>query len=257
MTDLSGKIAIVTGGTKGIGSACAKGLYERGANVVIASRNIENAEGLATDFKACAEKKGSSSKGCLVAVQADVSVVSDIEYLVGVVSKHFGKLDILVNNAGIMQTTSIEDMTEEEWDQVLAINLKSVFFMTQKALPLLKAGGGGMVVNIAALAGRNGGFVNGLAFTASKSGIIGLTKGFAARLASDGICVNAIAPGMTDTGILDTLNKEQKATLTQKIPVGRLGKPEEIAAAAVFLCSEEAKFITGAVIDINGGMYFA
>jgi len=256
MADFSGKIAIVTGGTKGIGAACAKQLYERGVNVVIVARNIGASETLAAEIKSDTDGKGGASKGSLVAVQADVSVVSDIEYLVGVVSKHFGKLDILVNNAGMMQTASIEDTTEEEWDQVVATNMKSVFFMTQKALPLLKKAGG-MIVNVASLSGRNGGLAEGLAYTASKAGIIGLTKGFASRLAADGICVNAVAPGTIEPGKLEGISEEKMADLKKKIPLGRIGKPEEIAAAVVFLCSGEAKYITGAVLDMNGGMYIA
>lgn len=256
MSDFLGKTAIVTGGIKGIGAACARQLCTRGANVVIADRDIDKAKSLADELESCADGSGDAFKGSLIAVRTDVSSVTDIEYLVGVVSKHYKRLDILVNNAGIMQSTSIEDMTEDEWDRVMAVNLKSVFFMTQKALPLMKAHGG-MIVNVASLAGRNGGFVNGLAYTASKAGIVGLTKGFASRLTSSGICVNAVAPGTTDTGILEGISEDEMAGLMKKIPLGRLGNPEEIAAAIVFLCSEEAKFITGAVLDINGGMYYA
>ena len=278
MSNFKGKAAIVTGGTKGIGAACVRLLYERGAGVIaVYGSDKAAAEALAAELafggnaavnfgnaaNNAGENAGDNASNAGKAVgqvdfmQVDVSNIGDIERLMAFATERYGGLDILVNNAGIMQSTSIEDMTEDEWDRVLAINLKSVFFVTQKALPLIKARGGGKIVNMTSLAGRNGGFVNGLAYTASKAGIVGLTKGFAARLAPFGINVNAVAPGTTDTGILDGISEEKMAGLMAKIPAGRLGTPEEIAAATVFLCSDKADFITGAVLDINGGMYFA
>ncbi|MCL2112246.1 MAG: 3-oxoacyl-ACP reductase FabG [Clostridiales bacterium] len=260
MMDFSGKTVIVTGGTKGIGAACVRLFHARGANVVVVYRgDADAAEALVGELGAvgCPDGGSGGLGGCAVPVCADVSNTQDIERLMALVEERFGGLDILVNNAGIMQSTDIEDMTEDEWDHVLAVNLKSVFFMTQKALPMLKACGSGKVVNVTSLAGRNGGFVNGLAYTASKAGIVGLTKGFASRLAPFGICVNAVAPGTTETGILKGVSDEKMAGLLEKIPVGRLGKPEESAAAVAFLCSDEAGFVTGAVLDVNGGMYFA
>jgi len=263
MLDFLGKTAIVTGGTRGIGAACARMLYERGADIVLTyASDTASAEAFEAELGATAGRgadggPGNEPGGSVFTFRADVSDVREIERLTGFVSERFGGLDILVNNAGVMQSTAIVDMTEEEWDRVIDVNLKGVFFMTQKALPLMEARGGGKVVNVTSLAGRNGGFVNGLAYTASKAGVVGLTKGFASRLAPLGVRVNAVAPGTTETDILKDISDEKMAGLLTKIPAGRLGRPEEIAAAVVFLCSDEADFITGAVLDINGGMYFA
>ena len=242
------RVAIVTGAAKGIGYSCGRLLAERGACVALADINEEGVKAAADELK----ELGLKAKG----YAADVSSVASIEAFVKAVESDFGRIDILINNAGILHTTPIEDITEEEWDRIVAVNLKSVFFMTQKVIPGMKERGSGRILNLSSLAGRNGGFANGLGYSATKAGIIGLTRGFASRLAGYGINVNAIAPGSTDTGILDSLSKEKIDDLVSKIPLGRFGRPEEIAETAVFLCSDEASFITGAVLDINGGMYF-
>ncbi len=246
--DFSGRTAIVTGGAKGIGRGCCALLAERGANVVIADMNIEGAR----EVEAALKQRGLSGK----AIAVDVKSVEDVRAMVKTTAQTFGGVDILINNAGILHTTPIEDITEDEWDNIVDINLKSVFFATQAVLPFMKEKGYGKILNLSSLAGRNGGIANGLGYSATKAGIIGLTRGFAARLAKDGINVNAIAPGSTDTGILDSLSQEKIDNLVSKIPLGRFGKTEEIAQVAVFLCSDEASFVTGAVLDVNGGMYF-
>lgn len=246
--DFSGRTAIVTGGAKGIGRGCCELLAERGANVVIADMNIEGAREVETALK----ERGLSGK----AVAVNVKSVADVRAMVQTAAQTFGGVDILINNAGILHTTPIEDITEDEWDNIVDINLKSVFFATQAVLPFMKEKGYGKILNLSSLAGRNGGIANGLGYSATKAGIIGLTRGFAARLAKDGINVNAIAPGSTDTGILDSLSQDKIDNLVSKIPLGRFGKTEEIAHVAVFLCSDEASFVTGAVLDVNGGMYF-
>lgn len=246
--NFSGRTAIVTGGAKGIGRGCCELLAQHGANVVIADMNLAGAQEV---------EKALKEKGCSVkAVQVNVKSVGDVRAMVETAADTFGTVDILINNAGILHTTPIEDITEEEWDNIVAINLKSVFFATQAVLPYMKEKRYGKVLNLSSLAGRNGGIANGLGYSATKAGIIGLTRGFAARLAKYGINVNAIAPGSTDTGILDTLPQEKIDELVSKIPLGRFGKTEEIAGVAVFLCSDEASFMTGAIVDVNGGMYF-
>ena len=246
--NFDGKVAVVTGAAKGIGYSCSEMLAQRGAKVALADINEAGV--------AEAAEKINGGGGIAKGYSVDVSSVKSIENLVQSVLADFGRIDILINNAGILHTTPIEDITEEEWDRIVSINLKSVFFMTQKVLPSMKENRYGKILNLSSLAGRNGGFANGLGYSATKAGIIGLTRGFAARLAQFSINVNAIAPGSTDTGILDTLSEEKMKDLVAKIPLGRFGKPEEIAEAAVFLCSDEAAFITGAVLDVNGGMYF-
>ncbi|WP_066688138.1 SDR family NAD(P)-dependent oxidoreductase [Christensenella intestinihominis] len=246
--DFTGKTAIVTGAAKGIGRGCAEILARNGANVVLADINLE----MAVETEQAFKKEGLQAK----AVQVNVKSVADIEKMVQSAVRSFGTVDILVNNAGIFHATPIEEITEQEWDNIVDINLKSVFFATQKVLPYMKEKKSGKIVNLSSLAGRNGGFTNGMGYSATKAGIIGLTRGFAARLAQYGININAVAPGSTDTGILDGLGESEIRSLTEKIPLGRFGKTAEIASVVAFLCSDEAAFMTGAVVDVNGGMYF-
>ncbi|MEA5002707.1 MAG: SDR family NAD(P)-dependent oxidoreductase [Christensenella sp.] len=246
--DFTGRTAIVTGGAKGIGRGCVELIAEHGGNAVIADMNFEMAKTVEDELV----KKGLKAK----AVQVNVKQVSDIEKMVKTAADTFGSVDILINNAGIFHATPIEDITEEEWDNILAINLKSVFFATQKVLPYMEEQRYGKIVNLSSLAGRNGGIANGMGYAATKAGIVGLTRGFASRLAKYGINVNAVAPGSTDTGILDGLSNSEIDALVKNIPLGRFGKIHEVAAAIVFLCSDDAAFVTGAVLDVNGGMYF-
>ena len=246
--DFTNKTAIITGAAKGIGRGCAEILAENGANVVIADMNFS----MAKEVEESIREKGL----CAKAVQVNVKSVDDIEKMVLFAVDSFRTVDILINNAGIFHSTPIEEITEQEWDNIVEINLKSVFFATQKVLPYMKEKHYGKIVNLTSLAGRNGGFANGLGYSATKAGIIGLTRGFAARLAQYGINVNAVAPGSTDTGILNGLSEEAIKNLVAKIPIGRFGKTFEIASVIAFLCSEEAGFMTGAVVDVNGGMYF-
>ncbi len=246
--DFTGRTAIVTGSAKGIGRGCAELLAQKGAKVVVADMNIDMAKSVEEELT----KDGFQAK----AIQVNVKQVDDIEKMVQFTYDLFGSVDVLVNNAGIFHPTAIEDITEQEWDNMMDINLKSVFFATQKVLPYMKKQKYGKIVNLSSLAGRNGGIANGMAYSATKAGIIGLTRGFAARLAQYKINVNAVAPGSTDTGILDGLSKAAMDNLIAKIPLGRFGKTCEIASAVAFLCSDEAAFITGAVLDVNGGMYF-
>ncbi len=246
--DFAKRTVIVTGGGSGIGKSCCMQFARKGANVVVADINEDKVFEVEREIK----KEGFIARG----VKTDVRSVESIYSMVEFAKSEFLGVDILVNNAGILHTTTIEDLSEAEWDCVMEINLKSVFFATQAVLPYMKENKYGKILNLSSLAGRNGGIVNGLAYTASKAGIIGLTRGFAQRLAEYQINVNALAPGSTDTGILKDVTQEKMAALMQKIPLGRLGVPEEIASVAVFLCSDQASFITGAVLDINGGMYY-
>jgi 3-oxoacyl-[acyl-carrier protein] reductase len=160
-----------------------------------------------------------------------------------------------VNNAGILSNTPYDEISGDEWDRVLSINLKGAMFATREALRPMQAQGCGRVMFISSLAGRNGGVSVGPAYVASKAALVGLTRHLAKKVARYGITVNAVAPGTTETDIVKGFTEEQMKAINEAIPVGRLGKPEEIAALAAFLASDAAAFITGAVIDINGGMY--
>lgn len=176
--------------------------------------------------------------------------------MVQAVIDKYGKVDILVNNAGIPHSTAIEDITEQEWDRIMAVNLKSVFFTSQQVLPYMKKNGYGRIINISSLAGRMGGYANGLGYSASKAaGMIGLTYGMARRIAETGITVNAVAPGLTSTDIIKQFTSEKIRELESIVPMKKLGKPKNIADVVVFLASEEAEFITGTVIDVNRGIF--
>ncbi len=240
---LSGHRAVVTGSAQGIGFAIANRLTEEGCRVALLDLNEE---GLG---QACAKLPGS------VAVRCDVSSPDDIGRALAQAADQLGGFDIVVNNAGILNNTPIEEVTEALWDRIMAVNLKSVFFMVQKALPYLKVSSCPRVINTSSMAGRMGGYETGMGYSASKGGINALTMGLARQLAKHKITVNAVCPGTTETPITREFSPEAMQNLYARIPVGRLGKPEEIAAAVAFLASEEAGFITGVLMDINGGMY--
>ena len=243
----NGEVAIVTGAARGIGEEIAREFAREGAKAVIFDIDDGKGKVVEADIK----KNG----GEALFVHCNVGDVADIEKAVHEAEKEYGAVNILVNNAGILHSTKIEDITEEEWDRMMAINLKGMFFAIQKVLPYFEKEKGGKIVNISSLAGRMGGFANGLGYTATKAAMIGLTYGFARRLASRNINVNAIAPGPTETDILKAFSEEKKEELRQGIPLKKLGETLDIAYAVVFLASSKAKFITGAVLDVNGGMF--
>jgi NAD(P)-dependent dehydrogenase (short-subunit alcohol dehydrogenase family) len=243
----NGKIAIVTGAAKGIGKAISLSLARSGVLPVIADVDKENAEKVRKEI----EEVGIST----MAIDVDVSNVQAIKDMVNIVIERFGTIDILVNNAAIVHDTAIEDIDENEWDRIMAINLKSVFFCSQQVLPYMKKKRWGRIINMSSIAGRMGGYAGGLGYTASKAGIIGLTMGFARRVADYNITVNAIAPGPTKTEILKNIPEDRMAKVIGLIPLKRLGRPENIAETVAFLVSDGADFITGAIIDVNGGIF--
>ncbi len=243
----NGEVAIVTGSVQGIGLAIAEEFLKEGARVALFDINDEKGKVVENELSKNSEKAKY--------FHCDVSKVSEIDAAVNLVAKTFGTVNILVNNAGILHSTKVEDITEEEWDRMMAINLKSVFFMSQKVLPFFKQNGKGKIVNTSSLAGRMGGYATGLGYSATKAGIIGLTYGLARRVADLKVNVNAVAPGTTETDILKAFTPEKIQELRESVPIKRLGKPEDIANLVVFLASSKADFITGAVIDINGGMF--
>ena len=247
MFDLKGRIAIVTGAARGIGFAAAEKLAEEGASVVLGDLNEPLVQEAAGRLKA----KGYEA----LAVRMDVGRNDSIREAIAAAVKAFGGIDIVVNNAGILSALSIEEMTREEWDKVLNVNLGGTFFVIQAALPFLKKSQNPRIINISSLTGRNGGFEGSMCYAASKGGVISITRGMARRLAPFNITVNAVCPGPTETEILKGYTSEAQERQRNVSLLRRLGQPEEIAAAICYLASTEAAFVTGAMLDVNGGAY--
>ena len=244
---VEGRVAVVTGGAQGIGYAIAALLAERGAKVFITDVNAEKAAAGAAGLV----EKGFEAAGGF----CDVSKPDSIEASFKEVAEKFGWIDILVNNAGIMFSNKIEEVTEEEWDLVLGINLKGVFFCSQKVLPYLEGRPHPRIINISSVAGKMGSYASGMSYVASKGGILSLTYGMSRQLAPRGITVNAVCPGTIETPIMKAWTQDQIDGLKSRIPLGRLGQPEDIAEAVAFLATDETDFITGEAVSVNGGMY--
>lgn len=242
MDELYGRIALVTGSSRGIGRACAIGLARAGADVVVNFRENEK-EALVT-----LEQITSMGRRGII-VQADVSENADISRMVKTVEEKLGVVDILVNNAAIARRQAMEEITESDWDEVLGVNLKSVFLVTQAFLPGMRERHWGRIINISSGAAQTGGIV-GLHYTASKAGIEGLTHAYASRLVKEGITVNAVAPALIITDMSRDLEARKKL-----IPMGRLGHVKEVADAVVFVAGNA--YMTGQTIHLNGGLYFS
>jgi 3-oxoacyl-[acyl-carrier protein] reductase len=244
---LKDQVAVITGGAQGIGKAIATQFAAEGAKLVLC--DIDEAAVQATAAQ-LAKEKGVETLG----VKGNVAQFSDCEKLVEASLDKFGRIDILINNAGITRDNLLMRMSDDEWDAVIAVNLKGVFNCTKAAIRPMMKSRKGRIVNIASVVGQmgNAGQAN---YSASKGGVISLTKTCAREFASRQILVNAIAPGFVRTRMTDALTEEQKKKLLELIPLGRLGEPEDIAKVALFLCSEESSYITGHVVSVNGGMY--
>ena len=243
--DLSGKVAIVTGAGRGLGWAIAERLNRDGARLVIADVDLPGAQEKAAVLRL---RQGES-----LAIRVEVSRWPEVQKMVAETVGKFGRIDILVNNAGILGPYSpVEDYPEEQWDRVIAVNLKGTFLCCKAVLPVMKKQGSGSIVNIASVAGKEGN-ASMAPYSASKSAIITLTKTLGKELAVSNIRVNAVSPALLDTDMTQAMTPEQRASLTSKIPMGRLGLPEEVAAVVKFLASEEASFVTGQCYDISGG----
>ncbi len=241
MINLKEKTALVTGASRGIGRAIAIELARWGVDVAINFRTRQKEA-----LKTLEQVNSLGRKGIMI--QADVSSANEVKMMVDTIEREFGSIDILVNNAGISRFQSIEETTEADWDEILQVNLKSVFLVTQAVLPGMRQRRWGRIINISSGAAKTGGIV-GIHYTAAKAGLEGLTRAYASRLIKEGITVNALAPSLIATDMIPDKENQQK-----KIPLGRLGQPEEVAEAVIFLAGNE--YITGQVIALNGGMYF-
>ncbi|MBD3846912.1 SDR family oxidoreductase [Bosea sp. SSUT16] len=245
--DLSGKIAVVTGAGRGLGKAIADVLAGRGAHVVVNDLTLE----LAEEAAASARARGESAS----AIAFDVSDPHQVEIAFRRIRGDHGRVDILINNAGIGDFVSFPEITPEKWDRMLNIHLKGSFNCCQAVLAGMKEQKYGKIVNISSVAGKRGDFIGNAHYTAAKAGIIGLTKSLALYAAPFGINVNAIAPGLVATELSDEMSSEMKATTISRIPAGRLGRPEEIARATAFLVSDDASYVFGETLSVNGGSY--
>jgi len=243
--DLKGKVAIVTGGAQGIGKSIATRLAQEGANVVIADVMEEVAKSTAQEIS----QKGNEA----ISIRVDVSRLSSVEEMVKKTLDKFGRIDILVNNAGITRDGLVMRMKEEDWDLVLDINLKGAFNCIKAVSPIMMKQKSGKIVNIASIVGIIGN-IGQANYSASKAGLIALTKTCARELASRRINVNAVAPGFIQTSMTERLPAQVKEKLSSQIPFGEIGKPEDVASAVLFLVSEEASYVTGEVIRVDGGM---
>lgn len=241
------RTAVVTGGSKNIGLAIAEKFLQAGLQVAIVSANPHHLE------SAQAQLQGLGYAPTVW--RCDVSDVALLPLTLEKIHAHHGSIDILVNCAGILDLSEVEDTTEEMWDAVLDVNLKGTFFMTQKCLPYLKAGTHARVINIASNAGRMGGYANAMSYTASKGGMISLTYGLARRLAPFGITVNCVAPGTIESDMSRMRDAQTHQKLLEKFPLGRIGTANEVAHAVCYFASQESGFSTGAVLDVNGGMF--
>jgi NAD(P)-dependent dehydrogenase (short-subunit alcohol dehydrogenase family) len=240
---LAGRVALVTGAARGLGRAAAERLLADGARVAVNVRRPEQGEALVRDL-------GTD----VLVLLGDVSVASDVESFVAAILERFGRLDILVNNAAAAYSTRFEKITEEEWQLALDVNLTAPFLCTRAALPAMKAQGYGRVINLSSTAGKSVSTLGGAHYTASKAGLLGLTRAAAKELGPFGITVNAVCPGLIDTELTrEHATGDELAAHARSFPIPRLGTAAEVADLIAFLASEAAGYITGASLDINGG----
>ena len=246
MISLDGRVAMVTGASQGIGRACAVALAKAGAQVALAARNAAKLAEVAAEIEAAGGKA--------MPFEMDLASEESIKAVTKAVVAQYGKLEILVNNGGITRDNLMLRMKLADWNAVLQTNLTGAFLLTQAASSSMLKARWGRIINISSVVGETGqaGQAN---YAASKAGLIGLTMSLARELASRNITVNAVAPGYISTPMTDVLNDQQRSAMLTQIPLDRAGTPEDVAAAVVFLASDQAAYITGHVLDVNGGMH--
>lgn len=249
---LAGRVGLITGSGRGIGAETALKLAQAGVDLALADLDLPAAQETAERLRATGRR--------VMAVRVDVTDPHSVKEMVATVAGDLGGLHILVNNVGGGGgTRSFEETTLEVWERTMALNLRSVFLCCKESVPHMKAAGWGRIVNVASVAGRSRAMTGGPQYAASKAGVIGFTRHLSSELAPFGILVNAVAPALTATprvrATFDKMTAEEQARVLSSVPVGRWARPEEIAGAIAFLCTEEASFICGAVLDVNGGSF--
>ena len=248
--DLKGKVALVTGASSGIGRATAMALAASGADVAINfNRNESGAEAARAEIV--------NAGGKAIVVQADVTKAADVQSLVKQTEREFGPIDILVNNAGsLIERLKILELSDERWDEVMDLNLKSAFLCSKAVAETMINRKSGSIVNVSSIAGRNGGALGSIHYSTAKGGIITFTKGLAKELAPHGVRVNAVSPGVIATPFHEQFSSaDMMKAYIGMIPLGRIGQPEEVASVVCFLASDAASFLVGETIEINGGMF--
>lgn len=245
--EMANKVALVTGSSRGIGRAIAMELAKRCIDIVVNNdRNPQEGIEVVTEINKMGQRG--------IYIQADVSDFNQVEKMIERIVNEFGRIDILVNNAGITSDKMLESMDIDQWNRVIAVNLTGTFNCTKSVIKDMKKQGGGKIINISSISAEIGN-IGQSNYSASKGGVISFTKTVSKEYAKDGIFVNAIAPGFIKTKILETIPEKVMQKILSRIPLGRLGKPEEVAKLVRFLVSDDANYITGQVININGGMY--
>ena len=241
---LKNKKAAVTGAARGIGKAIALKLAREGADIVVADINFEKVKQVAEQIKSMGRRG--------IALKIDVSLKEEAEMIVNTAKTELGGLDILVNNAGINKDAMLHKMSDEEWEKVLAVDLNGVFFCTRAAAKLMRNQGYGRIINISSASWM--GNIGQSNYSAAKAGVVGFSRTAARELARKGITVNVICPGFIDTEMTRAVPEKIRAKIIEKIPMGEVGKPEDVANVVAFLVSDEARYVTGTIIDVGGGM---
>ena len=242
--ELEGRVAVVTGGAQGIGRAICLTLAREGADIVIADVNLAGATETAAMIDGVE----------VLVAETDVSSEHSVQELFSLVTQRFGRLDILVNNAGICRMIPILDIEVAEWDRIVAVNLRGTFLMSREAFKLMKEAGCGKIINLGSAAAKIGGLAAGAHYSASKAGVVCFTKSLALQAAPYKINVNAVAPGPTETELTEAWGEETNVAFAARIPWKEYGRPQDVAEAVAFLASEKSRYITGEIIDVNGGL---